>query len=216
MQRLGELAGEVGEDQVGAGPLDGREVLEGHGVAVGVEDEECVKFFSLPAFELLAKVPIGKMFNDHIVLTKDGKHVLVANFYSDDVVGIDRFGASAPGDVAMRELGFTVDNVVTRALALLGITTELAAILFFFCSVPPGSRRIVEVEPIVLTMTPEAKAETPALEAPTPPAARQIAAPKKTATKAKAKTKALPAPAITDRMDGRTIAGMRKRAANLA
>ena len=29
------------------------------------------------------------MFNDHIVLTQDGKHVLVANFYSDDVVGID-------------------------------------------------------------------------------------------------------------------------------
>ena len=29
------------------------------------------------------------MFNDHIVLTQDGKHILVANFYSDDVVGID-------------------------------------------------------------------------------------------------------------------------------
>lgn len=29
------------------------------------------------------------MFNDHIVLTKDGKHILVVNFYSDDVVGID-------------------------------------------------------------------------------------------------------------------------------
>jgi hypothetical protein len=29
------------------------------------------------------------MFNDHIVLTQDGKYILVANFYSDDVVGID-------------------------------------------------------------------------------------------------------------------------------
>ncbi len=36
------------------------------------------------------------------------------------VVGIDRFGASAPGDTVMRELGFTVDHVVSRARALLG------------------------------------------------------------------------------------------------
>jgi YVTN family beta-propeller protein len=62
---------------------------DGKTVAVGIEDEECVKFFSLPDFTLKGKTPIGKMFNDHIVLTKDGKHVLVANFYSDDVVGID-------------------------------------------------------------------------------------------------------------------------------
>ena len=36
-----------------------------------------------------------------------------------DVVCLDRFGASAPGDVVMRELGFNVDNVVQRAKALL-------------------------------------------------------------------------------------------------
>ena len=35
-----------------------------------------------------------------------------------DVVGIERFGASAPGNVVMEKLGFTVDNVVERALAL--------------------------------------------------------------------------------------------------
>jgi transketolase len=35
------------------------------------------------------------------------------------VVGLDRFGASAPGDVVMRELGFTVERVVARARALL-------------------------------------------------------------------------------------------------
>jgi YVTN family beta-propeller protein len=58
-------------------------------VAVGVEDEEAVKFFSLPEGELKGKVPIGKMFNDHLVLTPDGKRLLLANFYSDDVVVID-------------------------------------------------------------------------------------------------------------------------------
>ena len=36
-----------------------------------------------------------------------------------DVVCLDRFGASAPGDVAMRELGFNVENVVTSARRLL-------------------------------------------------------------------------------------------------
>src|SRR5262249_3486216 len=36
------------------------------------------------------------------------------------VVGLDRFGASAPGETVMRELGFTVEHVVARARALLG------------------------------------------------------------------------------------------------
>ena len=36
-----------------------------------------------------------------------------------DVIGIDRFGASAPGDTVMREYGFTVENVCARAKALL-------------------------------------------------------------------------------------------------
>ncbi len=36
-----------------------------------------------------------------------------------DVLALDRFGASAPGPTVMRELGFSVDNVVARALALL-------------------------------------------------------------------------------------------------
>jgi transketolase len=36
-----------------------------------------------------------------------------------DVLAVDRFGASAPGEVMMRQYGFTVDNVCRRALALL-------------------------------------------------------------------------------------------------
>jgi transketolase len=36
-----------------------------------------------------------------------------------DVICLDRFGASAPGDVAMKNLGFNVENVVTRARRLL-------------------------------------------------------------------------------------------------
>ncbi|MBD1872333.1 transketolase [Nodosilinea sp. FACHB-131] len=37
-----------------------------------------------------------------------------------DVIGVDRFGASAPGDLVMEKFGFTVENVVSRAKALLG------------------------------------------------------------------------------------------------
>ncbi|HEV2800239.1 MAG TPA: transketolase [Pyrinomonadaceae bacterium] len=37
-----------------------------------------------------------------------------------DCLCLDRFGASAPGDVALKNLGFNVENVVSRARALLG------------------------------------------------------------------------------------------------
>jgi transketolase len=35
-----------------------------------------------------------------------------------DVICLERFGASAPGDVALKNLGFNVENVVTRGRAL--------------------------------------------------------------------------------------------------
>ncbi|HEX3793765.1 MAG TPA: transketolase [Acidimicrobiales bacterium] len=39
--------------------------------------------------------------------------------YADDAIGIDHFGASAPGAVNMEKFGFTVEHVVERAQALL-------------------------------------------------------------------------------------------------
>jgi len=36
-----------------------------------------------------------------------------------DVICLDRFGASAPGDVALKNLGFNVDNVLEHARALI-------------------------------------------------------------------------------------------------
>jgi transketolase len=36
-----------------------------------------------------------------------------------DVIGLDRFGASAPGPIAMKELGFSAENVAARARKLL-------------------------------------------------------------------------------------------------
>jgi transketolase len=40
--------------------------------------------------------------------------------YAHASVGIDRFGASAPGDVVMAQLGINIDNVLARARGLLG------------------------------------------------------------------------------------------------
>ena len=40
--------------------------------------------------------------------------------YADVCIGIDRFGASAPGAQAMERLGISVDHVVDAAIALVG------------------------------------------------------------------------------------------------
>ncbi len=39
--------------------------------------------------------------------------------WADDSIGIDRFGASAPGAQVLDEFGINVDHVVERATALL-------------------------------------------------------------------------------------------------
>ena len=36
-----------------------------------------------------------------------------------DTIGINKFGKSAPGEEVMKEYGFTVENVIIRAKALL-------------------------------------------------------------------------------------------------
>jgi transketolase len=43
--------------------------------------------------------------------------------WADDVVAIDRFGESAPGDIALANFGYTPENVAARARALLGEDT---------------------------------------------------------------------------------------------
>ncbi len=75
--------------RVGPRPYGVAVSRDGRTVAVGVEDEERVKFFDTADFRLKGEARIGPMYNDHIVLTQDGRHILVANFHSDDVIGID-------------------------------------------------------------------------------------------------------------------------------
>jgi transketolase len=95
------------------------ERLTGEGIAV-----RCV---SMPSWDLFDAQP--QAYHDS-VLPRDvrarlaveagstqGWHRYVGD--AGDVIGIDRFGASAPGDTVLREYGFTIDNVCKRARALL-------------------------------------------------------------------------------------------------
>ena len=49
-----------------------------------------------------------------------GGHTFGWARYADDSIGIERFGASAPGDDVLDRLGINVEHVVERAKALLG------------------------------------------------------------------------------------------------
>jgi YVTN family beta-propeller protein len=74
----------VGDDPYGiAVSKDGKTVI------VGVEREEKLKFFDTRTFELKGELHIGKMFHDHIMLTKDGKDVLVAEYGNDALIAVN-------------------------------------------------------------------------------------------------------------------------------
>jgi transketolase len=82
---------------------------------------------SMPSWELFDAQP--QSYRDQVLLPSIHARLAVEagasqgwhRFVGDrgDVLGVDRFGASAPGDVVMREYGFTVENVSKRTLALL-------------------------------------------------------------------------------------------------
>jgi len=83
---------------------------------------------SMPSWELFNAQP--RSYRDQMLLpsvrarlaveagASQGWHRYVGD--GGDVLGVDRFGASAPGDIVMREYGFTAENVSKRALAMLG------------------------------------------------------------------------------------------------
>ena len=105
--------------------LQAAERLHGEGIAV-----RCV---SMPSWELFDALPqaerdavlppsVGARLAVELGVAQ-GWHRYVGQ--SGDVLGVDRFGASAPAEVLLREYGFTVDNVCKRARALLGINKDL-------------------------------------------------------------------------------------------
>ena len=99
--------------------LEAREKLQAESVPT--------RLVSLPCWELFDQQ--SKEYRDEVLLPSVTARLAVEAGVRQgwdryvgpdgDVVCLDRFGASAPGDVVMRELGFNVENVLNHARALL-------------------------------------------------------------------------------------------------
>ncbi|WP_028548368.1 transketolase [Paenibacillus sp. UNC451MF] len=87
-----------------------------------------VRVISMPSWELFNQQT--QEYKDSVILpdvearlsvemaSPQGWHQYVGT--KGDIMGIDRFGASAPASLVMKEYGFTVEHVVARVKALLG------------------------------------------------------------------------------------------------
>ncbi|HTB31962.1 MAG TPA: transketolase, partial [Bacteroidia bacterium] len=84
-----------------------------------------VRLVSMPSWELFEKQP--KEYRDKVLPKNIVKLAVEAGISqgwsryvgdNGEVISIDTFGASAPGDVLMEKFGFTVENVCKRAIAL--------------------------------------------------------------------------------------------------
>ena len=96
-----------------------REKLETKGIAV--------RLVSMPSWELFDAQPAA--YRDDVLppsvrarlAVEAGASMGWHRYVGDrgDVLAVDRFGASAPGSIMLREYGFTVDNVCARAVSML-------------------------------------------------------------------------------------------------
>jgi transketolase len=92
-----------------------------------LEQQYQVRIVSMPSWELFEAQP--QEYRNTVLPAAVGARLAVEAGVSQgwsryvgnhgDVLAVDRFGASAPGEIVMREYGFTVANVCRRALALL-------------------------------------------------------------------------------------------------
>jgi transketolase len=91
------------------------------------ENEIQVRLVSMPSWELFDAQPSS--YRDSVLPPSAPARLAVEagvtqgwrKYVGDggDVIGVNRFGASAPGKVVMREYGFTVENVYERAMKIL-------------------------------------------------------------------------------------------------
>ncbi|MFI5348750.1 MAG: transketolase [Elusimicrobiota bacterium] len=91
-----------------------------------------VRLVSMPSWELFEAQSLE--YRDSVLPPEVGARLAVEagatqgwrRYVGDrgDVLGVDRFGASASGATLLREYGFTVENVCARALALPGVRVK--------------------------------------------------------------------------------------------
>ena len=95
--------------------LAGRALLAGQGIAARVVSMPCMEIFrSRPAAERARILPPGVP-----TLAVEAAAPLGWHEFADDVLGLTRFGASAPGPTVYKELGFTPEAVAERVTMLL-------------------------------------------------------------------------------------------------
>jgi transketolase len=99
--------------------LDAREQLQQNGVPTRVVSMPCTELFEEQSQdyrdEVLPPSVTARLAIEAGVRQGWDRYVGAKG----DVICLDRFGASAPGDVALKNLGFNVENVLTHAKALL-------------------------------------------------------------------------------------------------
>ena len=94
--------------------VDAKPKLEAQGVSVRIVSVPSIDMFALQSEEYKKTV-----FPDACkVLFVEASSALGAERFADDVIGMTSFGASAPAKALKQHFGFTVENVVARALAL--------------------------------------------------------------------------------------------------
>ena len=95
--------------------MEAREKLEAENIPTRVVSMPCIELFDAQSAAYQAEV-----------LPKDVKKLVIEAGVSfgwhgkaDAFLTVDKFGASAPGDVVFKEYGFTVENAVAKAKKLL-------------------------------------------------------------------------------------------------
>lgn len=91
--------------------------LEAFGIRANVVSVPCLDLFNEQDAEYKARV-VSKLTK---VLAVEAATATEFYRYADDVLGMESFGASAPAELLFEKFGFTIENVMKRACALMNI-----------------------------------------------------------------------------------------------
>jgi transketolase len=118
-----------------SGKLDAILIATGSEISIAVEAQEKLaaegigaRVVSMPSWEIFDKQP--RSYREEVLPPKIAVRLAIEagvtlGWYKyvgekGDVIGLDRYGASSPYQVAMEKLGFTAENAVMRVRAMIG------------------------------------------------------------------------------------------------
>ncbi len=99
--------------------LEAREKLQSEGIATRVVSMPCVELYEEQDDDYRNSVLPREVTARLVIEAGVGQGWYRYAGPNGDVICLDRFGGSSPGDVALKNLGFNIDNVLDRARALL-------------------------------------------------------------------------------------------------